>query len=326
MVKPKYQFEEEPMPERPSFEDALKLLQQGEGTESDEVLIYGLSNLTEAQAAQLTPVWRGLDAEFRHLILQMLTDEIQTNYDVSYDQLAFEGLKDTDERIRRTSIELLVAGEDRSHLGVLLFHAEHDSALSVRTDALRGIATFCKEGAYEALNPRQLASIQALAQQRVAAEYDVEERGAALELLAAMDAAEVALIRDAYESDDEVLRVSALVAMGHTADADEWREIVMYELEHGSMAMLREAARASGALELTEAVPALTRLLDDEEADAKEIVIWALGEIGGKEAVRILNQLADDAEENEDDELLEQIEDALANASLVDGTDFLSLL
>lgn len=319
-------FDDEPMEERPTFEQALRLLKAGEEAENAEVLIYGLSNLNDEQLAELMPVWRGLDADFRHLILQMLTDEMQLNYDLSYDQLAQQGLQDADERIRRTSIELLVAGEDRAHLGLLLHHAEHDRALAVRTDALRGIAAFCKEGAYEDFQQQQLDAIQAVARQRLAIAHDADERGAALELLAAMDAAAFSLIRDAYESDDEALRMSAVVAMGYTADADAWREIVMHELEHGNAAMLREAARACGALELTEAVPALARLLDDEEADAREIVIWSLGEIGGKEAVRILNQLAELAEEDEDDDLLERIEDALANASLADGSDFLSIL
>jgi hypothetical protein len=321
-----HEFEDEPMPERPTFEQALELLREGREPDDDDVLIYGLSDLSSEQIALLLPVWQQLDAELRHLILQILTDKIQSNYEVSYDELALEALRDADERIRRTSIELLVTSEDRSHLRPLIHHAAHDEAVLVRIDALRGLATFCKEGGYELINQQQLTQIQMLAEQRIAANVDVEERGAALELLAAMDRASTQQIRDAYRSGDDALRISAIVAMGHTADADEWRETVLHELEHGTAAAVREAIKASGALELTEAVPLLARLLDDEEIDAREAIVWSLGEIGGKESMRILNALAESAEESEDGDLLEKIEDALANASLVDGNDFFSVL
>ncbi len=318
-------FEDDLVPERPTFEQALQLLREGREPD-EEVLIYGLSDLSSEQVALLLPVWQQLDVELRRLILQILTDEIQSNYEVSYDELALEALRDADERIRRTSIELLVTSEDRSHLRPLMHLAAHDEAVQVRIDALRGLAAFCREGGYELINQPQLTQIQMLADQRIASDVEMEERGAALELLAAMDQASAQQIRDAYHSGDEALRISAIVAMGHTADADEWREAVLYELEHGTAAAVREAIKASGALELTEAVPLLARLLNDEEVDAREAIIWSLGEIGSKESVRILNALAQSAEESEDDDLLEKIEDALANASLVSGSDFFSAL
>ncbi|XWX05013.1 hypothetical protein VZO05_05535 [Aggregatilineales bacterium SYSU G02658] len=320
-----YVFDDEPFEERPTFEQALQALQQGSEPEDAEILVYGLSDLSDDQVERLMPVWQSLDVDYRHLILQMLTDEVQSNYELSYDQLALQGLKDADERTRRTSIEMLVTTEDPRHIRLLLHHAAKDDALLVRVDALRGIAAFCKEGGYESLSQSQLSQIQALAQERVSSRFEPEEHGAALELLAAIDAASTQLIRDAYQSGDLSLKSSALAAMGYTADADEWRDVVLHELEQGSEHVLVEAIRASGALELTEAVPTLARLLDNA-VDAQETIIWSLGEIGGKESMRILTALAEAAEEDEDDDLLEKIEDALANASLVDGSDFFSLL
>ncbi len=321
-----YAFDDEPLEERPTFEQALQALREGNEPEDAEVLVYGLSDLSDNQVESLMPVWRSLDADYRHLIMQMLTDEVQSNYELSYDQLALQGLKDADERTRRTSVELLITSEDPRHIQLLLHHAANDDALLVRVDALRGIATFCRDGGYESLSQSQLSQIQALAQERVSSHIEAEEYGAALELLASIDAASTQLIREAYQSGDAGLKSSALVAMGYTADADEWRDIVLHELKQGSEQVLLEAIRASGALELTEAVPALVRLLDDETVDARETIIWSLGEIGGKESMRVLTALAEAAEENEDDDLLEKIEDALANASLADGRDFFSLL
>jgi HEAT repeat protein len=83
--------------------------------------------------------------------------------------------------------------------------------------------------------------------------------------------------------------------------------------------MRYEAARAAGELEIEEAVPLLGRLILDDDREILEVVTWSLGEIGGKEAVRILEAMAETAEETDDDVLMEAIEDAIGNASLADG-------
>lgn len=89
-----YVFDDEPFEERPTFEQALQALQQGSEPDDAEILVYGLSDLSDDQVERLMPVWRSLDVDYRQLILQMLTDEIQSNYELSYDQLALQGLKD----------------------------------------------------------------------------------------------------------------------------------------------------------------------------------------------------------------------------------------
>jgi hypothetical protein len=53
---------------------------------------------------------------------------------------------------------------------------------------------------------------------------------------------------------------------------------------------------------------------DDREIQL--VAIWSLGEIGGKESMRVLEFLLGKAEEDEDDDLEEAVEDAIGNASL----------
>jgi hypothetical protein len=68
-----------------------------------------------------------------------------------------------------------------------------------------------------------------------------------------------------------------------------------------------------------EAVPTLIRLAQGDDREVKEMAVWALGEIGGRDSTRALNALARKAHDADDSDLLDVIEDALVSASLVDS-------
>jgi HEAT repeat protein len=80
--------------------------------------------------------------------------------------------------------------------------------------------------------------------------------------------------------------------------------------------MRYEAARAAGELELISAVPLLVRLAAREDPEIQDVAIWSLGEIGSREALRVLERLAERAYESGNALLIEAIDDAIANASL----------
>src|SRR5690606_36751293 len=110
-------------------------------------------------------------------------------------------------------------------------------------------------------------------------------------------------------------QASAVFAMGRTCD-NRWNDIVLREIDNADPANRYEAARASGELEIKEAVPHLARLAQGPDREIKEVAIWSLGEIGGSYAMKILGALADVAEQDEDVDQLESIEEAFVNASL----------
>jgi HEAT repeat protein len=126
-------------------------------------------------------------------------------------------------------------------------------------------------------------------------------------------------ISTAYRGDNHSMQVSALFAMGRSCDTVRWSKTVLKELNSSDPEMRFEAARAAGELEIAEAIPVLARLAEGNDREIKEVAIWSLGEIGGKKAMKVLGRLADEAEAANDDELLTVIDDALGNASLVDG-------
>jgi HEAT repeat protein len=110
----------------------------------------------------------------------------------------------------------------------------------------------------------------------------------ALEALAYVSNEEVDLqIRDAYNSPNDLLRLSAIVAMGRSQNR-AYSDLIRAELQSVSPAVRREAARASGELQDEDAVPELSELLDDPDESVRFAGLDALALIGGKDARKLI--------------------------------------
>jgi HEAT repeat protein len=106
------------------------------------------------------------------------------------------------------------------------------------------------------------------------------------------------LIEEAYYSPDEMQRLSALVAMGRSADV-RWRRLARAELTNPDPAMRAQAAFACGELEARAALPDLLRLLLDQEQTVRLAAMFALSHIGGKEARAALQAVVEGDDEVE---------------------------
>jgi HEAT repeat protein len=100
------------------------------------------------------------------------------------------------------------------------------------------------------------------------------------------------LIESSYHNQEQLMRESALVAMGRSM-LPRWLPAIMRELESPSPALRYEAARAAGELadEARTAVPKLVPLCNDDDSEVALAAIWALGQIGGTAAKRVLEQI-----------------------------------
>lgn len=289
-------------------------------------VFYGLSDLTKADIEQLKPVWASLDEIYRAGLLRTLVETSESNYELNYRALALLSLRDLSPNVRQVAIELLWEDESLEFMRTLMSLAEIDPHDDVRAVAARELGRFILAGELGDLPESETVK----AQSAVLRIYNndtlpVQVRRRALEAISNSSHDEVTgAIRKAYRSADRDLQVSAIFAMGRSCDSEEWEEIVLSELESEDPEKRFEAARAAGELTLFEAVSSLSQLTLEDDREVQEAAIWSLGEIGGKEALRVLNALLDVAEKKEDDALVELIEDAIGSASLVDGS-FLGL-
>ena len=124
------------------------------------------------------------------------------------------------------------------------------------------------------------------------------------------------LIAEAYESDEQPMRVSAVYAMGCSYDED-WAPTILHELTSDDPEMIYEAVRSAGELQLEDAIPVLAELMSGNDREVLEMAVWSLGEIGGAEARGLLENAAEQAELLNDEGMIEAIEEALETASLV---------
>jgi len=177
-------------------------------------------------------------------------------------------------------------------------------------------------GEVDKITPGQARRIEDTLIATVTGKDDVAVRRRALEAVAYSGRPEVAaLIHEAYGSSEEKLRVSAVFAMGRSAD-EQWAPRVMAELESVVPEIRFEAARAAGELELEDAVPALTQMADDSDRQVREAAIWSLSQVGGQDARKALKRLLRKAEPDEREFVL----DALDNLNFTNEVHSFPLL
>lgn len=303
--------------EQPDLETTLKALEANTEGVANAVIFYGLANLTEADLPRVREVWGTLPLEARQKLLQQLVDVSETNFELDYRLLGWMTLDDEDAESRATAIELLWEDERLALMDRLIEIAQWDESVQVRASAATALGRFILLGELGDLPERETVRAQDIVVNLLSdQDEDVEVRRRALESIANCGhEIVVEAIEEAFDSDDPRMQASAVFAMGRTYDT-RWNKFVLREISNPDPAVRYEAARASGELEIEEAVPHLARLAQGRDREIKEVAIWALGEIGGSYALRVLGSLADAAEKDEDEDLLEAIDEALGNASL----------
>ncbi len=316
------QNELQPDTKKPTLEATLAALHIWEGSILPSTVYYGLSGLKSDEVEQFKSAWTKLSSELRTQILVQLGEVSEANMEFDYRELGLIGLKDGEAQVRKAAVELLWEDESLGLMSLLIDMAQYDESSEVRAAAASALGRFILLGEYEEIPEQDAAKAQDAVIGLINDQHeDVTVRRRALEAIShsSHDIVPEA-IEEAYHSGERLMQISAVFAMGRSYD-QQWRDTVLKEMKNNDPEIRYEAARAAGELEIGESVRSLAELALDDEREIKEVAIWSLGEIGGREAMRILSALAEDAEEADDDDLLEIVEDAIGNASLFDGLE-----
>jgi len=261
--------------------------------------LYALSNLDGADLARVQSAWPTLLDERRRAIMGHLVDIAETNFEAYFVPVFRLALSDSDAEVREAAIGGLWEDEDPALIPVLLNILQNDPSEKVRAAGASALGQFVYLDEIEEIPHAKVEpALKALRAIVSAPGEPLEVRRRAVEALGFSSADDIpGMIRQAYASPHELMRISAVFAMGNSAD-EQWIDTLISELESQSPAMRYEAARAAGELEARTAVGTLARLLDDPDREVQEMVIWALGQIGGKRARSLLADVAagDDAD------------------------------
>lgn len=303
--------------EQPDLETTLAALADNKDGAANATIFYGLSHLEEAALPGLKATWDQLSSDIRVKLLNQLVDISEANFDLDYSTLATFALDDDHPDVRIAAIELLWEDESLALMNRLIEIAEWDESEVVRAAAASDLGRFILLGELGDLPERETIRAQDVVITLLTNDAEtVEVRRRALEAISNSSHEIVPeAIDEAYSGTDARMQASAVFAMGRSCD-NRWNETVLEVFESHDPALRYEAARASGELEIQEAVPFLAALAQDEDPDIRFAAIWSLGEIGGNYALKVLGRLAEIAEDSDNEELQDAIEESIGNASL----------
>ncbi len=301
---------------RIKFERTLDLLRNPDAGLTAEA-IYSLSDLYGEHLNQFRALWPTLSDERREDLIVRLVETAEMNFDLDFSTILYMALDDAAAGVRRAAVDGIMEDSPISVIERLLVMAQSDTSNEVRAAALQALGAFILLGEFgklpETLNDR-LQDVVLAIHSNPKEPLDVRRR--ALEAISNCGREGVLdLIRTAYYTKDQAMRVSAVYAMGRSCD-DVWAPQVIEELSSDDAEMRFEAVRAAGELELKRALPRLVELAYEEDREIQEAAVWSLGEIGGKAALNALERLAELAEEREDDDLAEAVHEAQDAAQL----------
>ncbi len=270
------------------FRTVLRTLRESE-RELDRASLYYLSDLDREQAAEVSDVWSELPAGLRRRLTSQLMRMAEADFSLDFGAVFRIALGDEDAKVREVAIEGLWEDQDVRLVPRLAERLHEDESAGVRAAAAKTLGRFVLLGELERIRPRPRdVTYEALVQAYQTHDETTEVQRRALESLAYVCSETVITsIREAYASSQEKLRISAVFAMGRSADT-RWAEDVKRELFSINPEMRYEAARACGELQLSEAVSMLEELTEDTDTEVQQAAIWALGQIGGERARGIL--------------------------------------
>jgi HEAT repeat protein len=290
--------------------DFKELLQQIGDTENRLSIssLYGLSGMDRDETRLFREVWPSIAVKRRRQIINFLVEIAEASFEVDFGQVFRFCLGDEDEKVREAAIEGLWEDNDPALIDPLISLLRDDPSTSVRAGAATSLSRYVLLGELEKIRAEHFSVVREALLETIRSPFeDVEVRRRAIEAIAYSSEEGVReIIEAAYYDEDEKMRISAVFAMGRSADP-YWSDLVIGELESANPEMRYEAAMACGELELSAAIPLLADLVNDGDREVQEAAIWALGQIGGDEARRILHACYQEGDEF----LREAVEEAL---------------
>lgn len=306
-----------------SFSEVIATLKDEQNAVPARIL-YRLSGLEGDELAEFTQSWPALSTQRRLALLEDLELLAEANTVMHFDAIDRLALEDSEEDIRILAIRSLWQSQQEDLIPILLSIINQDSSAAVRAQAASALGPFVLLGELGNISQKHFDTCieNLLAIMDKKDEHPLLRRRALESLGYSSSQRVTGLIEDAFDFGDEDMQASALYAMGRSAD-DRWEAQVLESLDDPSPALSKEAIRAAGELEISDAQPALLNLLYDQESDIRLIAAWSLSQIGGNE---VAEALADLQERTDSEDEIDLIEDAIENLNFGAEIEELSML
>ena len=297
----------------------IDVLRRGDRPRAVQLTV--LSDLARADAVALSEAWPSLAEPARRDLVVRAVELAEDNVDLDFTQLAQVALGDDSAEIRQRAIDALWESRDRGVASQFATVLSGDPVETVRAAAASALEPFVvafELGELKAEDGDRVIAALRSAATNAAESLDVRAR--ALESLGGHAQSWVeSMIIEAYDADDERMRIAAVRAMGLSAQ-EHWLEYLDDLVTSEEPLMRFEAAGAMGAIGSEDSVDGLAGLLNDEDVDVALAAIRALGVVGSDDALAKLRELVDLG----DGELTEAAEAAIEAALYLEDPDLLA--
>lgn len=253
------------------------------------------SDLSHKEVKTLWHDWQRIQDEQRIKIVKALHDLAENSFDMDFRQMFLMCLEDSSASVRSIAVDGLYGEENLPMLRRLLQLVEEEPSNEVRTAVMLNLSRFAylaEVGDISDEYGKQIYAVLMNVVNDTAQPIEVRRRalegagyfGQSLEIQQK--------IGEAYAHNELAMQESALVAMGRSMNPI-WFSHIMQSLQSASPALRYEAAKAAGefAEDGRHLLGSLFPLVDDTDSEVSQAAIWALGEIGGRDAQRVLKRL-----------------------------------
>jgi len=269
-------------------------------------------------------VWPRVNLNRKLSLIEGLVSLAEKDTLVNFDDFARSILNDKDAAVRIHALRLLEECDDVKLVSTYLNMLKNDPDVNVRAEAANTLNLFVDLGELDEIDEEIFSEIQAALLESAKGADETRIRRRALESLGWSSNPEVvALIESSFEQESMDWKVSAMIAMGRSAD-DRWEDRVLRSMLDENDKLRKAAVQSAGMLGFKSARQPLLRMLEEEEDDAvMSAAIWSLSQIGGEDVKIVLETLLD---QSEDDELIGFLEEALDNLVFTEDLDRFELL
>lgn len=250
-----------------------------------------LSNLSSEDMEFICRIWESIESKRRQQIIYRLVELAENNFELNFDSIFRNCLKDQDAEVRSKAIVGLRESEEASLINPLIDVLRYDSSEKVQVAATIVLGKFAMLAEHKKIRSCHISKLgEALLSVIGDRSKPVDIRRRALEAAAPLSVPQVRkIIMEAYQSRNPKIRAGAVYAMGKSCN-HFWLPILLKELANADTEIRYEAARACGELGEEEAVPCLIELLRDPDTNVQLAAIQALGKIGSGEAKEYLEE------------------------------------
>jgi HEAT repeat protein len=285
------------------------------------------SDIEPLELKTLMEVWPRVDLSRKVSLLDGLKILADRDTLVNFDEFARPLLTDPEAAVRVHALRLLMESDDVKLFPIYLNLLKNDVDTDVRAEAAITLGHLVAKGELEEISEGTYSEVQAGLLESARGADVTRIRRHALESLGYSSRPEVVrLIESALQRTDSEWQASALTAIGRSAD-ERWEDEVLRALIDENDLIRKAAVEAAGQLSLKSARIVLLRLLAEGEVDDEitNAAIWSLSQIGGEDVRTFLEALLDQVDE-EDEEQMAFLEEALENLSFTEDLDRFELM